>query len=68
MQGVDSTAASNEALEAGKSLALSYSCIVGISGAVDLITDGQRVLQVRTRLGHYHATRQGEVGAARFFQ
>lgn len=36
-QGVDSTAASNEALDAGRSIARQYRCIVGISGAVDLV-------------------------------
>jgi hypothetical protein len=34
-----------EALEAGKQLARQHGCIVGISGAVDLVTDGTRVLR-----------------------
>jgi len=45
-RGVDSTADTADALASGKQLAKDYSCIVGISGAVDLITDGQAVLKV----------------------
>ncbi|KAL3162301.1 hypothetical protein ABBQ32_009990 [Trebouxia sp. C0010 RCD-2024] len=44
--GVDSTADTADALASGKQLAKDYSCIVGISGANDLITDGHRVLKV----------------------
>ncbi len=43
-QGVDSTAGSNEALEAGRSLARQFGCIVGISGAVDLVSGPLQVL------------------------
>ncbi|GAB4815839.1 hypothetical protein N2152v2_002885 [Parachlorella kessleri] len=46
IKGVDSTAQSNEALEAGQALATEFGCVVGISGAVDLVTDGRRVLHV----------------------
>lgn len=35
--GVDSTAESEDALASGKQLAIDYSCIVGISGANDLV-------------------------------
>lgn len=36
-RGVDSTAASLDALESGKQLAKKYECIVGISGKEDLV-------------------------------
>ena len=36
-KGVDSTARSDEALEAGKALAEQVGCIVAISGAIDLV-------------------------------
>lgn len=45
-RGVDSTAASHEALEAAKQLARDNGCVVGVSGAVDVVTDGQRVVRV----------------------
>ena len=47
VKGVDSTAASHEALEAAKALARDHGCVVAVSGAVDLVTDGARVLGVR---------------------
>ncbi|XP_052191157.1 hydroxyethylthiazole kinase [Diospyros lotus] len=43
-KGVDSSHESIDALQAAKSLAQASSCIVAVSGAVDLITDGQRVV------------------------
>lgn len=36
-KGVDSTASSTDAIEMGKSLAKDFSCVVAISGAVDLV-------------------------------
>eukprot|EP00873_Tetraselmis_striata_P039348 jgi/Tetstr1/459612/TSEL_004975.t1 len=45
-RGVDSTQSSASALEAGKMVALQYQCIVAISGATDLVTDGHRVIEV----------------------
>eukprot|EP00123_Amoebidium_parasiticum_P012231 comp21206_c0_seq1/m.28823 comp21206_c0_seq1/g.28823 ORF comp21206_c0_seq1/g.28823 comp21206_c0_seq1/m.28823 type:complete len:273 (-) comp21206_c0_seq1:376-1194(-) len=45
-RGVDSTHSSSDALEAGNSLAKSIGCVVAISGAVDYITDGTRVVEV----------------------
>ncbi|CAK9202772.1 unnamed protein product [Sphagnum troendelagicum] len=45
-KGVDSTQASTDALEAAKELARIAQCIVAVSGAVDLVTDGKRVLGV----------------------
>eukprot|EP00878_Enallax_costatus_P033299 GHUV01036712.1.p1 GENE.GHUV01036712.1~~GHUV01036712.1.p1 ORF type:complete len:248 (+),score=99.97 GHUV01036712.1:527-1270(+) len=46
VKGVDSTAASHEALDAAKQLAREYKCVVAVSGATDLVTDGTRVLGV----------------------
>ncbi len=43
---MDSTAGSLEALTAAKSLAARHSCIVAVSGATDLVTDGTRVVGV----------------------
>ncbi len=37
-RGVDSTAATSDALASGKNLAREYGCIVGISGADDLVS------------------------------
>lgn len=38
VKGVDSTAASHEALDAAKQLAKEYQCIVAVSGAIDLVS------------------------------
>nr|ADI46896.1 THI10f [Volvox carteri f. nagariensis] len=46
VRGVDSTAASSDALEAAKALASKHGCIVAVSGAVDYVTDGRRVVAV----------------------
>ncbi|KIY95519.1 hydroxyethylthiazole kinase [Monoraphidium neglectum] len=46
VRGVDSTAESHEALDAAKALARRCSCIVAVSGATDLVTDGTRVAGV----------------------
>lgn len=45
-KGVDSTAASTEALEAAKQLARANNCVVGVSGATDFVTDGTTTLAV----------------------
>lgn len=45
-KGVDSSHSSSDALEAAKDLARKFQCIVAVSGAVDLVTDGKRVLGV----------------------
>ncbi|XAR62741.1 Hydroxyethylthiazole kinase [Bertholletia excelsa] len=42
-KGVDSCHESTDAMEAAKSLARSSGCIVAASGAVDIVTDGQKV-------------------------
>lgn len=44
-RGVDSTDSSAAALNAGKALAKEYKCVVGISGEVDYVTDGERVIE-----------------------
>uniref|UniRef100_A0A5B6YJS8 Hydroxyethylthiazole kinase n=1 Tax=Davidia involucrata TaxID=16924 RepID=A0A5B6YJS8_DAVIN len=43
-KGVDSSHESTDVVEAAKSLAQASGCIVAVSGAVDVITDGQRVI------------------------
>ncbi|GAB2227453.1 hypothetical protein Droror1_Dr00009275 [Drosera rotundifolia] len=43
-KGVDSVHRSEDAIEAAKALALATGSIVAVSGAVDIITDGRRVL------------------------
>jgi hydroxyethylthiazole kinase len=45
-RGVDSAHDTAEAVEAGRELARRASCVVSISGAVDVITDGERVARV----------------------
>ncbi|HRS81914.1 MAG TPA: hydroxyethylthiazole kinase [Smithellaceae bacterium] len=45
-KGVDSTAASDEALFAARSIASASRCAVCVSGAVDYITAGERVIKV----------------------
>lgn len=44
-RGVDSTASSSSALESAKFVAKQYSCIVGITGEVDYVTDGDRTIE-----------------------
>ncbi|XWS13520.1 hypothetical protein CRYUN_Cryun36dG0044100 [Craigia yunnanensis] len=46
-KGVDSSHDSTDAVEAAKSLANSSSSVVAVSGAVDFITDGNRVVGAR---------------------
>ena len=45
-RGVDSSAASEHAVDAAKALAAEYGCVVSVSGEVDRITDGSTVIQV----------------------
>ncbi|KAG2492656.1 hypothetical protein HYH03_009071 [Edaphochlamys debaryana] len=47
VRGVDSTAASTDAVEAARLLARQYGCVVAVSGAVDYVTDGSRLVAVR---------------------
>ncbi|XP_051133022.1 hydroxyethylthiazole kinase [Andrographis paniculata] len=46
-KGVDSLHESTEAVEAAKSLAQISGSIIAVSGAVDIVTDGERVVGVR---------------------
>ncbi|GFP96198.1 hydroxyethylthiazole kinase [Phtheirospermum japonicum] len=46
-KGADSTHESTDAVAAAKSLAQTTGCIVAVSGAVDIVTDGQRVVGAR---------------------
>ncbi|VFQ82234.1 unnamed protein product [Cuscuta campestris] len=46
-KGVDSIHGSADAIEAAKSLAQSSGTVVAVSGAVDIVTDGERVLCVQ---------------------
>jgi hydroxyethylthiazole kinase len=45
-KGVESRLASNDAFEAAKNLAQRYRCVVSVSGATDIITDGTAVARV----------------------
>lgn len=45
-KGVDSTAASDEALYAAQSISKTYQCTVCVSGAVDYIVEGKRLVKV----------------------
>ncbi len=45
-KGVDSTASSDSAMDAAKSLAKKYKCIVTISGKTDHLTDGDKVISI----------------------
>jgi len=49
-KGVDSSAAASDAESAALILAKKYSCVVCVSGPIDLITDGNRIAWVRN--GH----------------
>lgn len=45
-KGVDSSAASNDAVESAKLLAEKYKAVVVISGKIDFITDGKQVVSI----------------------
>ncbi len=49
-RGVDSTAGSNEAVEAAKSIAAKYKLTVVITGETDIVTDGERTALIKN--GH----------------
>jgi len=61
-RGVDSTANSQDAMRGAYDLAIRTGSVVAVSGAVDYITDGATVLEVRT--GHPLMTRVTGVGCA----
>jgi hydroxyethylthiazole kinase len=45
-RGVDSTASPDQARDAAVELARRQNCLVGVSGEVDLITDGERIVHI----------------------
>jgi hydroxyethylthiazole kinase len=61
-RGVDSLSTSESAVEAAHLLAATYGCVVAISGAVDIVTDGSRT--VRLSNGHQLLTRVTGGGCA----
>lgn len=61
-RGVDSTDTADAALEAARSLAAEHGCVVAVSGEVDHLTDGHRL--VRLSNGHPLLTRVTGVGCA----
>jgi hydroxyethylthiazole kinase len=61
-RGVDSRHESEAALLPARELALAQSCIVAVSGAVDVVTDGEQVLRVAN--GHPLMTRVTGLGCS----
>ncbi len=59
-KGVDSTHGSGEALTAATSMARELGTVIVVTGAIDQITDGERVLQVRN--GHPMMTQVTALG------
>lgn len=45
-RGADSTAAPDDAVDAARSVASRHGCVVAVSGAVDLVTDGERSVRM----------------------
>src|SRR5690606_4261563 len=61
-KGVESTAAADQAVDAAVMLARTHACVVAVSGAVDQITDGQRLVRIAN--GHPLLTRVTGAGCA----
>ncbi|HVX43235.1 MAG TPA: hydroxyethylthiazole kinase [Mycobacteriales bacterium] len=61
-KGVDSLAASEDAVDAARALARTHGCAVAVSGAVDHLTDGESVITVDG--GHELMTKVTGVGCA----
>ena len=61
-KGVDSSHAAEDALGAARELARTLGCVVAVTGAVDHVTDGARLLRVRN--GHPMMTRVTALGCA----
>lgn len=59
-KGVDSTHSSTEAREVARALARSLGCVVAVTGAIDYVTDGERVIAVAN--GHPMMTRVTALG------
>lgn len=61
-QGVESFEESDAALHAARTLAQKHALVVAVSGAVDLVTDGERVVELRN--GHSYFTKVTGAGCA----
>lgn len=61
-KGVDSTAASDEAVEAANTICMQYDTVVCISGAIDIVIDGRRTLTLRN--GHPLMTKVTGLGCS----
>jgi hydroxyethylthiazole kinase len=61
-RGVDSTHASDDAVEAARGLARRLGSVVAVTGAVDYVTDGERTLSVAN--GHPMMTRVTALGCS----
>lgn len=61
-KGVESLASAEQALAAAAALAAERSMVVAVSGAVDHITDGRRLVRIAN--GHAHLTRVTGAGCA----
>ena len=61
-RGVDSTHGTAEAVDAARRLALDLGCVVAVTGAVDRVTDGDRVVEVAN--GHPLMGRVTALGCA----
>lgn len=61
-KGVESTAGADQAVEAAVQLARAHGRVVAVSGAIDQITDGQRLVRIAN--GHSHLTRVTGAGCA----
>jgi hydroxyethylthiazole kinase len=59
-RGVDSTDPAEAALDAARGLAAEWGCVVAVSGAVDHVTDGRRLIRVHN--GHQMMTRVTALG------
>jgi len=61
-KGVESTAGADQAVDAAVRLAHAHRTVVAVSGAVDQITDGQRLVRIAN--GHPHLTRVTGAGCS----
>lgn len=61
-KGVESTAGADQAVDAAVHLARTHRTVVAVSGAVDQITDGQRLARIAN--GHPHLTRVTGAGCS----
>lgn len=60
--GVDSIEGPQDALDAARELASTHGCTVAVSGAIDHLTDGERLVRIRN--GHEWLTRVTGVGCS----